>query len=163
MKKLFLIALAVACGSQQKVQQQGNASTGMASQVKTDKKFDAKVEAKIRKFYKDCVFGDKYISAEDAECEAIIHRYCTDKLAQYLKDHYDYDDFGQGATYAIWEFRSDSQDSVGKSVVYSVDALGGGKYRVSFNDGGTKGSCVLTVVTDGDNIKFDEISERQET
>ena len=44
--------------------------------------------------------------------------------------------------------------------INSVEALGEGKYKVSYNDLGTKGSCIISVVVDGDNILFDEISNK---
>lgn len=177
MKKLFLIAvaaIAVSCANtpQDKKTENENDSTTVAlldtlaqevASAVNDPELDAKVEAQIREFYMGYVFGDKYFDADDDARVAIINKYCTPKLAQYLKDSYEYDDADEGARYAIWDFRTGANDSNGEYEIYSVDPLGGGKYKVAFNDGGTKGSCVLTVVTDGDNIKFDEISERQET
>jgi len=110
---------------------------------------DSLVYEKIAEFYTDYVFGAKEVT------DKVIRRYCTEKLVKKLKDAYDYD--GEG--YAIWEFRSDAQDGNEKSTVDSYEALGDGKYKVYYNDMGTRGSCIITVVTDGNNILFDEIEK----
>lgn len=170
MKKLFIIsaaALAVSCGNVQKSPEQTeNDSTIVAltdtvklevAPTESNPELDAKVEAMIREFYFDCVWGDKYFSADgQEEQEAVLGQYCTKRLIKWLAEDNPYDVPG----YAVWDFRSDAQDSNGENEIYSVEPLGGGKYKVSFNDGGTKGSCVLSVVVDSDDIKFDEISDR---
>ena len=172
MKKLFLIsaaALAVSCGNVQKNPEQPEKDTTVVALTDTVKpevapepevnnpELDAKVEAVIREFYFDCVWGDQYFCAENQEeQEAVLSQYCTKSLIKWLAEDYEFD----GVGYAIWDFRSNAQDSDGVNEIYSVEPLGGGKYKVAFNDGGTKGSCVLSVVVEGDNIKFDEISDR---
>ena len=170
MKKFFLIsaaALAVSCGNVQKNPEQPEKDSTVVALTDTVKpegaptesnpEFDAKVEAIIREFYNDCIWGDKYYSVEGMEAqEAILSQYCTKSLIEWLAEDNQFD----VPCYAIWDFRSDAQDSNGENEIYSVEPLGGGKYKVSFNDGGTKGSCVLSVVVDGDDIKFDEISGR---
>ncbi|MBR3453714.1 MAG: hypothetical protein IKH26_00145 [Bacteroidaceae bacterium] len=170
MKKFLLtaaVALAVSCGNVQKYPEQPENDSTVVALTDTVKpevaptannpELDAKVESIIREFYNDCIWGDKYYSADSMEEQkAILSRYCTKGLIEWLAEDNPYD----VPCYAIWDFRSDAQDSNGENEIYSVEPLGGGKYKVSFNDGGTKGSCVLSVVVDGGNIKFDEISDR---
>ena len=40
----------------------------------------------------------------------------------------------------------------------NVYSLGNGVYKVRFNDMGTKGSCNISVIVEGDRILFDEIN-----
>ena len=90
-------------------------------------------------------------------CLARCDQYCTKKLAKKLADDYEY----EGGGYAVWDFRSGNQDGDSDvQEINSVEALGEGKYKVSYNDLGTKGSCIISVVVDGDNILFDEISNK---
>ena len=87
----------------------------------------------------------------------MINSYCTKRLAKKLADDYEY----EGGGYAVWDFRSGAQD--GDSDVQQVDsvrALGEGEYKVSYNDMGNKGSCVISVIVDGDHILFDDISKK---
>ncbi len=97
------------------------------------------------------VFGNKEATDE------VINSYCTKRLAKKLADDYEY----EGGGYAVWDFRSGAQD--GDSDVQQVDsvkALGEGEYKVSYNDMGNKGSCVISVIVDGDHILFDNISKK---
>ena len=112
---------------------------------------DAKAIEKIQEFYKNYVFGNQEAT------DAVINKYCTKELAKKLADDYEY----EGGGYAVWDFRSGAQDGDSDvQKVNSVESLGEGKYKVSYNDMGTKGSCIISVVVDGDNILFDEISSK---
>ena len=94
------------------------------------------------------VFGD------DVLIHDIINKYCTKKLAKKLADDYEY----EGGGYAIWDFRSGYQDGESDiQTVEKIETLGDGKYKVFYNDWGTKGYCIISVVSEGDNILFDEI------
>ena len=147
----------VACGNKQQSQQQekdsievaiDTTSQQVASQTDQQATNDAKVFEIIREFYKNYVFGKKETTDE------VINKYCTKKLAKKLAADYDYDDGG----YAIWEFRSDNQDGDSDvQEVTNVEAMGNGVYKVSFNDMGTKGSCKISVIIEGEKILFDEI------
>lgn len=149
----------VACGNKQQSQQQekdsievaiDTTSQQVASQADQQATNDAKVFEIIREFYKNYVFGKKETTDE------VINKYCTQKLAKILAADYDYDDGG----YAIWEFRSDNQDGDSDvQEVTNVEAMGNGVYKVSFNDMGTKGSCKISVVLEGEKILFDEINK----
>ena len=163
MKKLIVIAaaaIAVSCGNKQQAQQSESDSTFVATdsvvveEVAPENnaaELDAKAIEKIQKFYKDYVFGQEEATDE------VINSYCTKKLAKKLADDYEY----EGGGYAVWDFRSGAQDGDSDvQKVNNVEELGEGKYKVSYNDMGTKGSCIISVVVDGDNILFDEISNK---
>ena len=89
MKKFLLIAataLAVSCGNVQKNPEQPENDSIVVALTDTVKpevaptannpELDAKVEAIIREFYNDCVWGDKYHSADNMEeQEAILSQY----------------------------------------------------------------------------------------
>ena len=161
MKKLLFIAaaaIAVSCGNKQQAQQSERDSTIVATDsvvveeaapTNNAAEIDAQAIEKIQEFYKNYVFGN-----EEAT-DAVINKYCTKKLAKKLADDYEY----EGGGYAVWDFRSGAQDGDSDvQKVNSVEALGEGKYKVSYNDMGTKGSCVISVVVEDDNILFDELS-----
>ena len=161
MKKLLFIAaaaIAVSCGNKQQAQQSESDSTiGATESVVVEEvapennaaEVDTKAIEKIQEFYKNYVFGN-----EEAT-DAVINKYCTKKLAKKLADDYEY----EGGGYAVWDFRSGNQDGDSDvQEINSVEALGEGKYKVSYNDMGTKGSCVISVVVEDDNILFDELS-----
>ncbi len=162
MRKLLFIAaaaIAVSCGNKQQAQQSESDSTIVATDSvvveaapeNNAAELDAKAIEKIQKFYKEYVFG-----REEATDE-VINSYCTKKLAKKLADDYEY----EGGGYAVWDFRSGAQDGDSDvQKVNNVEALGEGKYKVSYNDMGTKGSCIISVVVDGDTILFDEISNK---
>lgn len=160
MKKLLFIAAAaivVSCGNKQAAQQQESDSTVVATDsvvveeaapTNNAAEIDAQAIEKIQEFYKNYVFGDKEAT------DAVINKYCTKKLAKKLADDYEY----EGGGYAVWDFRSGAQDGDSDvQKVNSVEPLGEGKYKVSYNDMGTKGSCVISVVVEGDTVLFDEI------
>ena len=161
MKKLFIIsaaAIVVSCGNKQQTQQSESDSTITATnsvvveEVAPENnaaEMDAKAIEKIQEFYKNYVFGDEEATDD------VIKKYCTKKLAKKLADDYEY----EGGGYAVWDFRSGAQDGDSDvQTVKSVEALGEGKYKVNYSDMGTKGSCIISVVIDGDNILFDEIN-----
>ena len=163
MKKLLFIAAAaivVSCGNKQAAQQQESDSTIVATDsvvaeaaapTNNAAEIDAQAIEKIQEFYKNYVFGDKEATDD------VINKYCTKKLAKKLADDYEY----EGGGYAVWDFRSGAQDGDSDvQKVNNVEALGEGKFKVSYNDMGTKGSCIISVVVDGNNILFDEISSK---
>ena len=162
MKKLLFIAaaaIAVSCGNKQQAQQSESDSTIVATDsvvveeaapTNNAAEIDAQAIEKIQEFYNNYVFGN-----EEAT-DAVINKYCTKKLAKKLADDYEQ----EGGGYAVWDFRSGAQDGDSDvQKVNSVVALGEGKYKVSYNDMGTKGSCVISVVVEDDNILFDELSQ----
>lgn len=164
MKKLLFIAaaaIAVSCGNKQQTQQAESDSTAVATdsvvaEVSAPNDADI-IEAKtpeiIIEFYKKYVFDDTPNGEEITD--EVINKYCTKKLAKKLADDYAYD----GDGYAIWLFRSGAQDGDSDvREVTKVESLGGGKFKVHYNDMGNNGSCILTVVLEDGNIHFDEIN-----
>lgn len=161
MKKLLVITaalIAVSCGNKQPLEQSESDSATVATDsiiqdevVKDDSNIiNEKAIGLIQEFYKEYVFGTQAVT------DAVINKYCTEKLARKLKDDYDFDDDG----YAIWDFRSEAGD--GDSDVQEltdVEPLGDGKYKVFYNDMGNKGSLILTIVLKDDNILFDGIEK----
>ena len=149
MKKLLFIAaaaIAVSCGNKQQALQSESDSTIVATNA-VEK--EAKAIEKIQEFYKNYVFGHKEATDE------VINSYCTKRLAKKLAYDYEY----EGGGYAVWDFRSGAQDGDSDvQQVNSVEALGEGKYKVSYNDMGNKGSCVISVIADGDHMLFDNIN-----
>ena len=161
MKKLLVITaalIAVSCGNKQPLEQSESDSATVATDsiiqdevVKDDSNIiNEKAIGLIQEFYKEYVFGTQAVT------DAVINKYCTEKLARKLKDDYDFDDDG----YAIWDFRSEAGD--GDSDVQEltdVEPLGDGKYKVFYNDMGNKGSLILTIVLKDENILFDGIEK----
>lgn len=124
----------------------------------SSKAYDDYAIERIKEFYKKYVFGHEEATDE------VIHNYCTKKLAKKLADDYEEEavvdnNENNGGGYAVWDFRSGAQDGDSDiQKVNSVEALGEGKYKVSYNDMGNKGSCIISVVVDGDKVLFDEIN-----
>ena len=111
MKKLLVITaalIAVSCGNKQPLEQSESDSATVATDsiiqdevVKDDSNIiNEKAIGLIQEFYKEYVFGTQAVT------DAVINKYCTEKLARKLKDDYDFDDGG----YAIWDFRGEVQD-----------------------------------------------------
>jgi ribosomal protein L17 len=163
MRKFFLFAaaaIAVSCGNKQQAQQSESDSTAVATesvaqqvdaQEDTQKVIDEIASEKIKEFYKNYVFGDKEAT------DKVINQYCTKKLAKKLADDYEY----EGGGYAIWDFRSGSQDP-DETKVLKVETLGDMKYKVVMD---ANVSCVITIVVnkedikiiDAEDIKFDAV------
>lgn len=142
--------MVVACGNKQQAQEAEDVQgiQGVQEAENNTAMLDAKAIENIQVFYKMYVFG------HEEATDAVIDRYCTKNLAKKLADDYEYD----GGGYAVWDFRSGYQDGDSDvEEVTKVEALGEGRYKVSYNDMGHMGSCIISVVVDGDNILFDTI------
>jgi hypothetical protein len=83
----------------------------------------------------------------------VAKEYCTDRLIKKLMADYEY----EGGGYAVWDFRTDSQDGDGPSKIKSVTPIGDNQYKVSFLDMGFKGSRVITVKWVNDVPLFDMV------
>ena len=165
MKKLLFIAaaaIAVSCGNKQQAQQSESDSTAVATdsvvaEVSAPNDADiieAKTPEMIKEFYKKYVFDN--MQNREEVTDAVINKYCTKKLPTKLADDFEY----EGGGYAMWDFRSGEQDGDSDvQEVTKVESLGGGKFKVHFNDMGNKGTRILTVVLEDGNIRFDEIRE----
>lgn len=92
--------------------------------------------ALIRSLYSKCVFGGPN--------DGYLKKICTRKVLGRLAAAFEYD----GGGYAVWEFRSGSQDGDGPSKVTSVTPESDGWYKVSMLDMGAR--CTKRIrVTDG--------------
>lgn len=164
MKKLLIIAAAVAvvsCGNKQQAQrhQDNNYIETTTDSVATEQSADnqantnSKAIEKIQEFYKKYIFGREEMTRE------VAYKYCTKSLAKKLADDYDYD--GEG--YAVWDFRSAAQDGDSDvQEVESVEELADNMYKVTYNDMGHKGVCIITTVSEGDDILFHEIENKHQ-
>ncbi len=165
MKKLLFIAAAaitVSCGNKQQAQQSESDSIAVATDSVVAKVsapndadiIEAKTPEMIKEFYKKYVFDN--MQEREEVTDDVIKKYCTKKLAKKLADDYEY----EGGGYAIWDFRSGAQDGDSDvQEITKVESLGGGKFKVHYNDMGNKGAHILTVVLEDGNVRFDEISE----
>ena len=164
MKKILIIAAAVAvvsCGNKQQSQrhQDNNYIETTADAVATEEPADNQVNTntkaveKIQEFYKKYVFGREEMTRE------VAYKYCTKSLAKKLADDFEYD----GDGYAVWDFRSGYQDGDSDvQEVESVEELADNMYKVTYNDMGHKGACIITVVSEGDDILFHEIENKHQ-
>lgn len=165
MKKLLFIAAAaitMSCGNKQQAQQSESDSIAVATDSVVAKVsapndadiIEAKTPEMIKEFYKKYVFDN--MKEREEVTDDVIKKYCTKKLAKKLADDYEY----EGGGYAIWDFRSGAQDGDSDvQEITKVESLGGGKFKVHYNDMGNKGAHILTVVLEDGNVRFDEISE----
>lgn len=93
-------------------------------------------KALLQNLYANYVFGHKSFAK-------VSKTMCSPQLLTYLKDNYDYD-CDDGACYALWLFRTNSQDgpsnvSKVKDITYTED----GWFEVSYLDMGVKGCTSL--------------------
>ncbi len=164
MKKLLIIIAAtaiVSCGNKQQPQrhQDNNSFVTTTGSVAIEESADnqantnSKAIEKIQEFYKKYVFGREEMTRE------VAYKYCTKSFAKKLADDYDYD--GEG--YAVWDFRSGAQDGDSDvQEVIDIEELADNMYKVTYNDMGHKGVCIITVVSEGDDILFNEIENKHQ-
>ncbi len=125
-------------------------SIARADSIANVTKVFGKAPDKLREFYRNYVFGTMEATG------SVIDQYCTEKLAQKLRDDYEY----EGGGYAIWDFRSGNQDGDSDaSALTDVEDLGEGKFKVSYFDMGTSRSCIISCIVSGDDVLFDEIDK----
>ena len=164
MKKILVIAVAaavVSCGNKQQSQrlQDNNSFVTATDSAVTEESAanqpnqNAKAIEKIQEFYKKYVFGREEMTRE------VAYKYCTKSLAKKLADDYDYD----GDGYAVWDFRSGAQDGDSDvQEVTTIEELADNMYKVTYDDMGHKGVCIITVVSEGDDILFNEIENKHQ-
>ena len=164
MKKILVIAVAaavVSCGNKQQSQrhQDNNSFVTATDSVATEQSADnqaytnSKAIEKIQEFYQKYVFGREEMTRE------VAYKYCTKSLAKKLADDYDYD----GDGYAVWDFRSGAQDGDSDvQEVTTIEELADNMYKVTYDDMGHKGVCIITVVSEGDDILFNEIENKHQ-
>ena len=117
-------------------EEQKTASNQSAAPVDWAKE-DAEAEKFIQYFYDVYVWGDGDFYADG-------RIYCTKKMLKKLKDDYEYD----GDGYAIWDFRSPSQEGpLEFSEVKSVKRVGNERvYQVKMSDMGIPYTSVVTLI-----------------
>ena len=103
-----------------------------------------KVKAFITDMYNNYKYGE----------EDFLKEHCTERLLNQLREAYEYD--GEG--YAVWLFRTSSNDGLGEGTrVVSVSTEDGLWYEYEFYDGSWKGkNRVKCVVVDG-KVWMDEV------
>ena len=164
MKKILVIAVAaavVSCGNKQQSQrhQDNNSFVSATDSAVTEESAanqpnqNTKAIEKIQEFYQKYVFGREEMTRE------VAYKYCTKSLAKKLADDYDYD----GDGYAVWDFRSSAQDGDSDvQEVTNIEELADNMYKVTYDDMGHKGVCIITVVSEGDDILFNEIENKHQ-
>ena len=164
MKKIFIIAIAaavVSCGNKQQSQEnhKNNYFVETTDSVFKGESADnqtnpnSKAIEKIQEFYKNYVFGRETLTRE------VAYKYCSKSLVKKLADDYDYD--GEG--YAVWDFRSGAQDGDSDvQEVISIEEFTENTYKVTYNDMGHKGVCIISVIPKGDDILFHEIENKHQ-
>ncbi len=164
MKKFIIIAAAaavVSCGNKQQpsTYRQNDSFVATADSIVKEEPADnqtnlsAKAIEKIQDFYRNYVFGNEAMTRE------VAYKYCTKSLVKKLADDYDYD--GEG--YAVWDFRSGAQDGDSDvQEVTSIEELVENTYKVTYNDMGHIGVCIISVVPEGDDILFNEIENKHQ-
>lgn len=112
---------------------------------------DAAISDFITEMYNNGLYSD-YGFLED---------HCSEALLQTLADEYEYD--SEGVAYAVWKFRTESQDgkpdSDVKSEIVSVENVGDGWYEYEFYDGGWLGKNRIKVSSNEGNIMIESIEK----
>ncbi len=146
-KLLFILAIVAASCSDKQAQEQVQTTTTEPSTASISEDIDAKAIEKIQTFYKNYVFGRQEAT------DSAIAQYCTQALAQKLRDDYDY----EGEGYAIWKFRSGAPDGEDIEEIEKIESLGDNKYLIHYNDMGIKGTLTISVIVENNEILFDKI------
>lgn len=128
-----------------------SSSSATESSSSISNAFDAKVFEKIQTFYTNYIFGRQEAT------DAVIAKYCTKALAKKLRDAYD-KEFSDGGGYAVWKFRSDTQDGEDIQEIEKIEPIKKNKYRIHYNDMGNKGKLTITIVQQNGEIFFDKIN-----
>ena len=87
-----------------------------------------------------------------------LEAHCSEGMLQYLRDQYEYD--GEG--YAIWLFRTGSQDGKPgaegvKDKVHSITKDSEGWYHYTFTDAGWNGENKLKVHVENGKVVIDDL------
>lgn len=88
-----------------------------------------------------------------------LEAHCTDKCLQFLQREYDYD-CEDGPCYAVWKFRTNSQDGYSDEHKFLfVENQGNGYYDYTFLDMGIKGKNRVKIIVNNQQILIDEIKQ----
>ena len=114
---------------------------------------DGKLNLEIADFIVDMYENHRYNDYD------FLEAHCTKRLLKYLREQYEYD--GEG--YAVWLFRTSSQDGKPgteniKDKVTDISKDGEDWYRYEFTDGGWRGENKLNIYIDEDgNVMMDAV------
>ena len=114
---------------------------------------DGKLNLEIADFITDMYENQRYNDYD------FLEAHCTKRLLKYLREQYEYD--GEG--YAVWLFRTSSQDGKPgaentKDKVTDITKDGDDWYRYKFTDGGWRGENKLNIYFDEDgNVMMDAV------
>lgn len=88
-----------------------------------------------------------------------LEAHCTDNCLQFLQREYEYI-CEDGPCYAVWKFRTNSQDGYSdEHKLLSVDNQGNGYYDYTFLDMGVKGKNRVKIISDNQRLLIDEIKQ----
>lgn len=180
MKKLYLAAMLllslsipfVSCegaNKQTNTNESTNKEASPKETVETEKAETPKTPAKeanvipeetcksiLNRLYNDYVLGGKI-----DEFNQFVEEWFTAKAKQKLMDAYDYD--CEGVCYAIWEFRTisqDGKDSGDSSQIYDIWHEAANVYEVFYSDMGWKGSTLFLFTEENGKVKIDDYVRR---
>ena len=85
--------------------------------------------------------------------DVFLEEHCTPRMLQQLRDDYEY----EGEGYANWDFRSESNDSVGESAVLNIEKIDG-RYYYEANDAGYIFRNIISAFIQDGIVMFDGIT-----
>ena len=166
-KKSLLIALAVSsllitatsCNNGKSTNDSNDAEDVKEEKVVEENKLDEEEQVKMQE--DDAVIQEFITNMYENHlyCEYdFLEAHCSEGMLQYLRDHYEYD--GEG--YAIWLFRTGSQDGKPgaegvKDKVHSITKDSEGWYHYTFTDAGWNGENKLKVHVENGKVVIDDL------
>lgn len=133
--------------------QTNNASSDADSvYVQNDEQIDNTIKTFIAVMYDMELYSDY----------EFLEKHCTKKLLKKLADDYDYDHEPGEKVYAVWDFRTSSNDGKpgsedNRSCVIGVTPDGDGWYTYEFLDGGWKGKNRVKCSLVDDEVMMDDV------
>lgn len=166
-KKSLLIALAVSsllitatsCNNGKSTNDSNDAEDVKEEKVVEENKLDEEEQVKMQE--DDAVIQEFITNMYENHlyCEYdFLEAHCSEGMLQYLRDQYEYD--GEG--YAIWLFRTGSQDGKPgaegvKDKVHSITKDSEGWYHYTFTDAGWNGENKLKVHVENGKVVIDDL------
>lgn len=106
----------------------------------------------LKEFYTNYIFGRQNFNE-------VAKTVCTSNMLSLLKSEYEYD-CEDGECYAIWIFRTNSQDGPNDiSEVQEVTNIGDGWYKVTYLDMGNKGETLIRLINRDNKVLIDDIKK----
>lgn len=166
-KRSLLIALAVSsllitatsCNNGKSTNDSNDAEDVKEEKVVEENKLDEEEQVKMQE--DDAVIQEFITNMYENHlyCEYdFLEAHCSEGMLQYLRDQYEYD--GEG--YAIWLFRTGSQDGKPgaegvKDKVHSITKDSEGWYHYTFTDAGWNGENKLKVHVENGKVVIDDL------